>query len=185
MKAKLRTRQKTAGGHSPRTPRGETPQGGKQHTGKPTRQHTPRRESSKRGPRRNVAVKRSSDSRVKKHRRSVVRRDNTRSTPHCKPPRRLHRRGRANTLPTPHCKPLKRLHKRAIRYPLASSTMGTARASESSCEGACQMATDSSIAFLHDHGITPWDSSCRAFRMNSILSGRESGSLSSRSWSWA
>ena len=30
--------QKTAGGHSPRTPRGETPQGGKQHTGKPTRQ---------------------------------------------------------------------------------------------------------------------------------------------------
>jgi len=26
-------------GHSPQTPRGETPQGGKQHTGKPTRQH--------------------------------------------------------------------------------------------------------------------------------------------------
>jgi len=25
-------------GHSPQTPRGETPQGGKQHTGKPTRQ---------------------------------------------------------------------------------------------------------------------------------------------------
>jgi len=48
MKAKLRAGQKTAGGHSPRTctPRGETPQGGKQHTtrgeqhtGKPTRQH--------------------------------------------------------------------------------------------------------------------------------------------------
>jgi len=42
MKAKLRTRQKTAGGHSPRTPRGETPQGGKQHTGKPTRQQSGR-----------------------------------------------------------------------------------------------------------------------------------------------
>jgi len=48
MKAKLRAGQKTAGGHSPRTPRGETPQGGKhhttrgeQHTGKPTRQHIP------------------------------------------------------------------------------------------------------------------------------------------------
>ena len=26
-------------GHSPQTPRGGTPQGGKQHTGKPTRQH--------------------------------------------------------------------------------------------------------------------------------------------------
>ena len=189
MKAKLRAGQKTAGGHSPRTPQGETPQRGKQHTGKPTRQHTPRRKSSKRGPRRNVAVERSWDSRVKKHRRSVVRRGNTRSTPHCKPPKRLHRRGRANTLPTPHCnshcKPLKRLHRRAIRYPLASSATGAARASESSCEGACQMASDSSIAFLLDHGITPWDPSCRAFQMNSILSGCESGSLSSRSWSWA
>ena len=32
-------------GHSPRTPRGETPQGGKHHTGKPTRQHPPHCES--------------------------------------------------------------------------------------------------------------------------------------------
>jgi len=115
MKAKLRAGQKTAGGHSPRTPRGETPQGGKHHTGKPTRQHAPRRESSKRGPRRNVAVERSPDSRVKKHRKSVVRRGNTRSTLHCKPPKRLHRRGRANTLPTPRLKPSRGLPRNRAR----------------------------------------------------------------------
>jgi len=45
MKAKLCAGSKDRRGHSPRTPRGETPQGGKQHTtrgeqhtGKPTRQ---------------------------------------------------------------------------------------------------------------------------------------------------
>ena len=39
MKAKLCAGSKDRRGHSPRTPRGETPQRGKQHTGKPTRQH--------------------------------------------------------------------------------------------------------------------------------------------------
>jgi len=123
MKAKLRAGSKDRrGAQPPHTAGGNTPQGGKQHTtrgeqhpGKPTCQHPPRRESSKRGPRRNVAVERSSDSRVKKRWRSVVRRGNTRSTPHCKPPKRLRRRGRANTLPTPRLKPSKGLPRNRAR----------------------------------------------------------------------
>ena len=67
---------------------------------------------------------------------------------------------------------------------LAMGAIGAACASESSCKGASQMAMASSISCLLDHGITPWDSSCRAFRMSSILSGCESGSLPSRSRSW-
>jgi len=107
---------KTAGGHNPRTPRGETPQGGKQHntrreqhTGKPTRQHTPRRESSKRGPRRNVAVERAWDSRVKKHRRSVVHRVH----PPLQAPEKASQRG--NTLLTPRWKPSRGLPRNRAR----------------------------------------------------------------------
>jgi len=54
----------TAGGN---TPKGGNSTGGKQHTGKPTLQHTPHRESSRRGSRCNdlaEVVERSSDFRV-------------------------------------------------------------------------------------------------------------------------
>jgi len=66
----------TAGGN---TTRGETAHG---ETHPPT--HTPPRVLQKRAAAKRGGGERSSDSRVNKHRRSVVRRGNTRSTPHCK-----------------------------------------------------------------------------------------------------
>ena len=95
MKAKLRAGLKTAGGHSPRTPRGETPQGrkqhttrGEQHTGKPTRQHPPRRESSKKRAAAKCGGGKSLGLPRKKYTGGA---SYTGSTPHCKPLKRLHR----------------------------------------------------------------------------------------------
>jgi len=65
MIASCNARQRNRRGNSPQTPRGETPQkGGNSPRGNPTRQHTPHRGSSRRGPRCNDWRRRSNDPRT-------------------------------------------------------------------------------------------------------------------------